>query len=154
MMTLTDFRNLSQEEQLRYVELLLLGQNPHLRVGDRMEGPVQAFKRGKTFIAFGDMVPKLSEAVRIQVQPQDILDGHPFVNHELLLEGNWLHLYTVSLSKPFGSIEVGSPITVFFQDQFSYAGTPVPSNLCTDIILTQEMVDAETTVNIQFCVSS
>lgn len=154
-MTLDDFLALDTPDgdqnaaRLDYVAQVIIGQNPRLRRGDDMTGPVAAIRKGKQYsgsLATPDEgpQPKTISARAISVPPEQLFDFHPWLD---VLAGDFLHMYQVEIVNGFGDRKVGDRVRVKFDPNEFEGGAYVY------IPLTQDMIDQTTRIVIRFGIS-
>lgn len=120
-MNVREFLQLEGEEQVRWIENLIMGQNPRLRIGERMTGPIGVFRHGKEYVlpkenpldAFIDSPETVT--VRTIALDSMALDGHPFLDIQVK-DNNYLHIFTVDRSDPFQRYSQGDLLPVRFGD--------------------------------------
>lgn len=158
MMTLDQFRALDTAEadqnaaRCTWVGNILLYQNPRLRFGANMTGPVDVFKNGQkvtntqrfdavTEMIYGGGTTVSARIIRL-TQPE-VLDGHPWVDIKAG-DNNWLHMYQVSEITPFGeNVQPGELIPVVYGDGAAKLRIP----------LTQAIIDENTEFLVRFALS-
>ena len=150
-MTLDDFRALDNmygdqhAARMDYVANVIIGQNPRLRRGDDMTGPVSSFKRGSVAGPEDGGIPQT--ALSLCVDPQDLFNFHPYLKIPQI--GDWLHMYLVQETSPvFSGLHVGAEIDVEYSDGAGYL-----PKYKTKTFLTQDMIDATTKIMIRYCLS-
>lgn len=118
-MGVRSFLQLDREQQFQWIETLIMGQNPRLRVGERMRGPVGVFKNGVCVAPSDPFLPDaLQETLAtstVQALSLDspMLDGHPWLAIDVGTH-NWLHLYDVCAEHPFTGFSAGDALPVVF----------------------------------------
>ena len=118
-MDIRSFLQLDREAQFRWIENLVMGQNPRLRIGERMSGPVGVFKNGRTYTSpvtlhLEDLhASPATTMVRQHVLDSALLDGHPWLDIDVGTN-NWLHLYEVNIEHPFTGFSAGDQLPVSY----------------------------------------
>jgi hypothetical protein len=150
-MNLQDFRALETDEtdrqfaQKDWIANLLIGQNPRLRRGADMFGPVMLAYNGRTVSesSYNPFEAASYKGTAIKAHKMQIseeqLDFHPWI--DMPEQGNWLHMYNIELRSPFAGMVPGDFI------QMPYRDTSVT------VELTQSMIDETTTIWISFGIS-
>lgn len=147
-MTLDDFRALETAEggsmaaQMDFVGRLISDQNPRLRRGADMTGPIITFCEGQIpdeaertrslFFPDQDVVHPLSTSVAaksIRSTVKQVLEGHPFLELNVPDTANYFHLYEVQVLSDLGKHSAGDVIPVVINKHI------VP------VTLTQKMLD-------------
>lgn len=150
-MNLQEFRALETNEadrqavQKDWVANLILGQNPRMRRGEDMTGPIMMCLNGKAVIEpsgypFEDMRFRGTPIKTNKMQISEAqLDFHPWI--DIPEQGNWLHMYSVELRSPFMGMNPGDFVVMPYRDN------------SVTVELTQFMIDETTTIWISFGVS-
>ncbi len=145
-MDIRTFLTLSTEERMDWVENLVVAQNPRLRKGERMTGPVGVYQFGRTYVPRFEtpedfVAPDVGTVqAKAYLLNNDNIDGHPFLDIDVG-SNNYLNLYEVVPSCIFGTSQVGDIIKT------SYGRIKV------DVVLTQELMEQHTTFLARFALS-
>jgi hypothetical protein len=150
-MNLQEFRALEtdktdrQAAQKDWIANILIGQNPRLRRGEDMTGPIMMCLDGKYVADLPGYPypPPPRPATPIKAYKMQIseaqLDFHPWI--DLPEQGNWLHMYNVELRSPFMGMKPGDFVVMPYRDH------------SVTVELTQFMIDETTTIWIGFGIS-
>lgn len=144
-MDIRTFLILSPEERMNWVENLVVAQNPRLRKGERMSGPVGVFQYGRTYVprfetAEDFTAPEVSTVqAKAYILNEHNIDGHPMLDVEVD-KYNYLHMYEVIPSCPLG-MNVGDIIKT------SYGKVKI------DVVLTKELIEQHTVFIARFALS-
>lgn len=144
-MDIRTFLTLTAEERMVWVENLVLSQNPRLRKGERMIGPIGAYKHGKTYVPTYTASEMLTpDVVTVQAKEylltDDNIDGHPFLDIDVG-GNNFLHMYEVKPRCALGEVQVGDVIKLTWCQAF------------VNVTVTQQMIDEHTTFIARFALS-
>ena len=145
-MDIRTFLTLSPQERVGWVENIVIAQNPRLRKGEHMTGPVGAYKHGRTYVPRYETAEDFERQDVVTVQAKgylltnDNIGGHPFLDI-VVQDRNYLHMYDVVPSCRLGVISAGDTVKMLY------------GQAQVDVVVTQQMIEDHTTFTARFALS-